>query len=140
MTYRLDPQIAGQLGPRTSLDTSTHPPVVRELEYVLDTPHADDLIQSFPAFLVTEDLGARIRSARLTGIVLASARVSVSDNYRALYSEASHPRYLWLRIDGTSLSSDVWLDSEFRICTSDRAFKILQQGNLSGCQVTKVSD
>lgn len=139
MAYRLDPQVAGELGAGTSLDTSTHPPLVRKLEYVLDLPQPDDLIQSFPAFLVSKDLGTRIKSARLTGVALTSARVSVSADYRAIYGDVPHPRYLWLQVDGTPSSSDLWLDSKFRLCASDRAFKILEQGKLSACQVTKLS-
>lgn len=139
MTYSLDPQVAGELGAGTSLDTSTHPPVVHRVEFVLDLPQADDLIQSFPVFLVSEDLGTRLKSARLTGFALRSARVSVSADYSAIYGDAPHPHYLWLKVDGRPSSSDVWLDSEFRLCASDRAFRIFEQGKLSACQVTKLS-
>ena len=113
--------------------------MVHVLEYVLDLPDADDLIQSFPVFLVSEDLGAQIKLARLTGCVLAPARISRSADYREVYGNAPHRSYLWLKVDGTSQQTDIWLDSKFRLCASGRAFKVLEQANLSGCQVTKVS-
>ena len=30
------------------MDTGTHPPLVRKLEYVLELPTEEDLIESFP--------------------------------------------------------------------------------------------
>ena len=48
MPYALDPMVAGELGEETELDPSMqHPPLVTAVEYVLDRPDPDDLIESF---------------------------------------------------------------------------------------------
>jgi hypothetical protein len=70
VAYRLDPHVAGELGEATELDPSTHPPIVRALEYVLDAPDADDLIESFPVFLVSASLAGALENADLTGFAL----------------------------------------------------------------------
>jgi hypothetical protein len=62
MPYSLDPQVAGELGEGSVLDTTVHPPVVTEVDYVLDQPEADELIQSFPVFLVSSGLADRFRA------------------------------------------------------------------------------
>jgi hypothetical protein len=49
----------------TDLDASTHPPGVSMVEYLLDTPDADDLIESFPVFLVSTLLGKALVDASL---------------------------------------------------------------------------
>lgn len=139
MPYRLEPQVAGELGPDTDLDTSTHPPKVKRLEYVLDQPESDELITSFPVFLVSEQLGSRIKKADLDGFKLAKASIGTSDNYRELYGKARHRDYRWLHVTGTAGRSDFWLDESFNLCVSDRAMAILEAGVLSECQVEKVT-
>ena len=67
MTYVLEPLVAGELGDGTQLDATTHPPLVRHVEFVLDLPTDEDLIESFPVFLVSESLGHALASANLTG-------------------------------------------------------------------------
>ena len=61
MPYALDPQVAGGLGENTVIDTSSHPPVVTHVDFVLDYPVTDDLIQSFPVFLVTVEMADSAR-------------------------------------------------------------------------------
>jgi hypothetical protein len=60
MPYVLEPLGAGQLGGGTLLDVSAHPPLVSRVQYVLDAPTSDDLIESFPVFLVSEALGSAL--------------------------------------------------------------------------------
>jgi hypothetical protein len=48
MPYCLEPHVAGELGEATELDPSAHLPIVTVVEYVLDAPDSDDLIESFP--------------------------------------------------------------------------------------------
>lgn len=139
MPYRLDPQVAGELGPDTDLDTSTHPPKVKRLEYVLDQPETDELITSFPVFLVSEQLGGRIKKAHLDGFKLAKARVRPGDNYRELYGKARHRDYRWLQITGTARRSDFWLDESFNLCVSDRAMKILEVSVLTDCEIERIA-
>ncbi|MFT4008828.1 MAG: hypothetical protein QM655_02180 [Nocardioidaceae bacterium] len=140
MPYRLDPQVAGELGPDTDLDTSTHPPKVKRLEYVLDQPETDELITSFPVFLVSDQLGSRLKKAHLDGFKLTKAPVRPSDNYRQLYGKAEHRDYRWLQVTGAPGRSDFWLDQSFNLCVSDGAMAILESAVLSGCTVVRLAD
>lgn len=51
--YILDPEVAGGLGTQTEIDSSVHPPLVKRLHYELDAWMGDDLVQTFPCYLVT---------------------------------------------------------------------------------------
>jgi hypothetical protein len=132
----LDPQIAGELGGRTVLDSTTHPPVVRELEYVLDQPEADDLIQSFPVFLVGVDLARRLQEAGLSGVGLAEAVVRPSAEYTAAYGRAPHRSYR--RLQPGNVGEDCWVDDSGRLCVSDRMMRILDDAELSDCLVSEI--
>ena len=138
MPYRLEPQVAGQLGESTELDPSRHPPTVTAVEYVLDSPDADDLIESFPVFLVSERLAARIGAAGLGGFRLEEARVRPSDEYLAGYGDVAHGQYRWLRIAKPQPGADAWLDDAHRLCVSDRLMEVLRSHRLDRCGVEAI--
>jgi hypothetical protein len=139
MAYRLEPQVAGELGADTVLDSSTHPPTVSRVHYVLDQPDTDELVESFPVFLISTSLGSRLQNAHATGFKLAKAIVRPSEGYRALYRDAPHREYLWMQVRGTAGRSDFWLDESFRMCVSDRAMAILETAKLSDCLVEQLA-
>ena len=135
MPYRLEPHVAGELGGATRLDPSQHPPAVSEVEYLLDGPEADELIESFPVFLVSTALAERLSVEGLTGFALGQATVRPGAEYTAMYGDAAHPDYLWLRPDGSAPSEDAWLDHEYRLCVSDRMMSALQQHRIGRCAI-----
>jgi len=126
MAYVVEPHVAGELGPGTSLDTSTHPPHVSSVEYVLDTPGTDDLIESFPVFLVSDELARELERANLTGFDLAEARVVPSLGYQDMYGDTPHKHYHWLKLT-PSVKPDSWLDEEHRLNVSDQMMEVLRR-------------
>jgi hypothetical protein len=139
MAYVLDPFVAGQLGERTDLDASTHPPVVRHVDYVVDLPTDEDLIQSFPVFLVSEDLAVALAAANLTGFRLDDADVRPSDQYRVLGGGDAPPKpYRWLRLVSSEVA-DCWLDEGYRLCVSDEMYAVLSSHKIERCEVAKTS-
>jgi hypothetical protein len=138
MPYVLDPQVAGELGDETVMDGSTHPPTVTRVDYVLDQPDADEFIQSFPVFLVSLDLGARLQQAGMTGFDLADALVRPSVEYLAAFGDVPHRLYSWLRVHGTPEVDDCWLDQSLQICVSDRMMSIIETTTLSDCLVEEL--
>jgi hypothetical protein len=130
----LEPLVAGELGAGTSLDTSIHPPIVRQVQYVLDRPTRDDLIESFPVFLVSDALASALTAAGLTGYTLDDAEVIQSREYIDVYGGGAIKRYLWLRIE-PSHAGDCWLDEDYRLCVSDRMMAVISQHEIGGCGV-----
>jgi hypothetical protein len=139
VTYVLDPLVAGQLGERTDLDASTHPPVVRQVDYVVDLPTDEDLIQSFPVFLVSDDLAGALTAANLTGFRLDNADVRASDQY-GVFGGGDVPlkQYRWLRLDSSD-PADCWLDERFRLCVSDEMYAVISSHRIERCEVTKTN-
>jgi hypothetical protein len=138
MAYVLEPLVAGALGEGTELDASTHPPRVRKLEYVLDFPTEEDLIESFPVFLVSDKLAAALTAANLNGFRLDHAEVRTSDQYGLWRGNVPHKRYRWLRPD-LSGSADCWVDEQHRLCVSDRMYAVISSHRIDRCDVTKTS-
>jgi hypothetical protein len=131
----LEPLVAGQLGDGTLLDASTHPPLVSRVQYVLDAPTSDDLIESFPVFLVSEALGSALMEAALEGIGFDEAETVPSDEYVATYGSVPHKRYRWLKVEPSQVG-DCWLDENYRLVVSDRMYAVIEQHEVGGCDVT----
>ena len=136
MGYVLEPLVAGQLGERTELDSSTHPPGVRYVDYVLDLPTEEDLIESFPVFLVSEELAGALTAANLTGFRLEDAEVRKSDQYALWRGDLPHKRYRWLRFDSSG-AADCWLDERHRLCVSNRMYAVISSHRIDGCDATR---
>src|SRR5580700_5627195 len=91
--YILEPEVAGGLGPRTIMDRSVHPPRVTHLHYHFEGWLGDQLVESFPCWLVTAAVGAEIKDAGLTGAEFGDAEVSASETFRELHPGRSLPSF-----------------------------------------------
>lgn len=133
--YILDPEVPGELGSKTKLDTSTHPPRVSYLNFELDNWFGDDLFQSFPCFVVTNRLRQEIESIKATGVKFGKLELTLSDNFKALYPTKSVPDCSWLIIAGKAGKDDFGLSSDYRLVVSERIFAVLKGFQLNNCDV-----
>jgi hypothetical protein len=108
---------------------------VGNVEYLLDGPQVDDLIESFPVFLVSDRLASHLLSSDLSGFTLEVARVRPSHEYLAVYGEAAHPSFMRLRVVGDE-GADMWLDSNQSLCVSDGFMAAIRGFDLSRCKAT----
>jgi hypothetical protein len=133
--YALEPLVAGELGPETVLDRSTHPPQVDRLQFVLDTPTTADLIESFPVYLVSRQLADQLTAAGLVGFRFDDVEVLASDGYADAHGDAPHKEYRWLRPDPGARGADVWIGDDLGLCVSDRMMTVLERADLRGCDI-----
>ncbi|HEY8969066.1 MAG TPA: hypothetical protein VIM64_08230, partial [Puia sp.] len=96
----IEPEVAGGLGEETKLDTSTHPPVVFQLHYEFYGWLGNDILESFPCFIVTDGLKKAILDARLSGVVFDQVKVTTSDEFDAFHSGVVLPPWRWMKVSG----------------------------------------
>lgn len=123
--FVLEPEVAGGLGPHTVMDRSVHPPVVTKLHYVFDGWLGDEIVESFPCFIVTVSLLEKLEDARLTGFEVDELEVSASDEFRDLLPETVLPKFVWLKVVGTAGMADVGMSRDHRLVVSDAAMRII---------------
>lgn len=111
------------------MGTSVHPPLVSVLECEFDGWLGDDLLESFPCFIVTERLGNLIEKNSLTGCVLSSVLVSTSDTFDEMHPDVALPNFYWLRIQDQAGIEDMGLSKSNHLVVSERFLKILLQVN-----------
>jgi hypothetical protein len=141
MFYQLEPEVAGHLGSGTVMDASTHPPVVDALHYEFDGWPADDLIEAFPCFIVTDRMRGLIEKAQGTGCRFGPVRVSTSDEFEDLAEFRAPqplPQFSWLIVSGTAGRDDFGTSSSGTLIVSDRILQVMKQGRLENCDVSAV--
>jgi len=80
--FLLHPEVAGGLGPRTVLKSrGANPPLVTTLDYQFDGWLGDELLTTFPCFIVSDALAQNLGHAGLTGFVTEDMLVSLSDEF-----------------------------------------------------------
>ena len=134
--FLLDPEVAGGLGKNSKLDTSVHPPRVLRLHYEVDAWLGDDLVQSFPSYLVARRMWERLGSLKPTGVATAAAEITASDEFRELNPGRVVPQFVWLKVSGAPGKDDFGLTANAGLVVSERVLKEMKSGQLEHCDVS----
>src|SRR3954451_6944805 len=133
--FRIEPEVAGGLGPKTGLDHSTHPPRVNTLHYVFDGWLGDDLLESFPAFIVTADSASRLEAAGLSGFRFGEVEIGTSETFDEVGANRQLPEFRRLEVTGKARDADFGLDDDNVLVISDTALDVLHQGRLQHADI-----
>jgi len=137
MSYRsLTPDVPGEMGNRTELDPSTHPPTVAVFHLDVTNWSGDDLVECFPCFAVTPALAAALQRAGLTGYSLTEMTTTANADQREINPERRVPRFQRLVVTGRAGSDDAGIDSKQHLVVSDRLWALLQRFRLNACEFT----
>jgi hypothetical protein len=108
------------------MDRSVHPPIVSRLHYEIAGWDGDVLLESFPAFIVTEDAMNKLMEIGVTGARFADVEVTTTYPFRELYPDTQLPRFVWLQITGRAGRDDFGLATDLRLVISERALDALK--------------
>ncbi len=132
--FIVSPEVAGELGADTVMDTSVHPPRVSRLHYELHGWLGDDLLESFPVFVVTDRLARALRGSDLSGWRLGPVQVTKSDEFEELHPDRELPGFFWLQVDGDG-AADFALSADHRLEVSERALELLRRFQIDNALV-----
>jgi hypothetical protein len=82
--FRLEPEVAGQLGGNTVLDNSVHPPIVKQLQYIIFGWLGDCLVESFPVFLIRLEAANELIDLNVSGLELKELEVKTAEEFKDL--------------------------------------------------------
>lgn len=135
MYYYIEPEVSGELGKNTVIDTTTHPPTVHKLHYDFKDWLGDDLLESFPCFIISGILKNRIVESSLTGFKIENAEMSVSEDFKELNIEKELPPFFWLQVNGILGENDFCLADDGRLVISNNAKKFLENFNIQNADI-----
>ncbi len=139
--YRLGPEVAGGWGKDTVADTTHHPPVITKLHYEFTGWLGDDIVESFPVFLVSVGLAAGIRQELLTGVELDTVKVTLDPQLTRFFPDVARslPAWRWLRPNGEPHLDDFWQQKDGALVVSERALTVLRLFNIEHCEVQEAT-
>lgn len=135
MFYFIEPEVAGGLGDHTVMDTSYNPPIVSKFEYKFEGWLGDELLESFPCFIVTEPLSALVTKANLSGFTLEPVHICTTDDFDEACPNKLLPKFLWLKVNGRAGVDDFGLADDHRLVVSGTALNILQAAQLDNADI-----
>lgn len=130
----LCPEVAGGFGAGTVLDTSVHPPNVSQLHYEVSGWLGDDILTTFPLFIVSASLKACIEQSDLTGFEFDKVKLTKSKEYKLSLSRRpreSPQNFYWLKVIGTPGLDDFGLNKLSRLVISEKSLELLKKFNIS---------
>ncbi len=135
--YKLFPEVPGQLGEKTQMDTTSDPPTVRYLHFIFDGWLGDDLIECFPCYLITTTFLKRLLMENLSGFDIEAVEIGYSEVFKELYPNRKLPEFKWLKING-QIGNDFFLRDKCLI-VSKKVLKIFEEnGNIRNCEIEKI--
>jgi len=129
----IEPEVSGGFGEKTELDNSVHPPVVKTLEYEFGGWLGNDIVETFPCYLVTQELKLAIEREKLSGIDFNDVIVTTNETFDELYPNTKLPKFYWMKTDGKAGEDDFGLGKDFRLVISSKVLGILDGFNVSEC-------
>lgn len=136
--YNIEPVADAELGEDAVIDfTQTPRKIIALHAYAFGYPESD-IIQAYPAFLVTDRLKKEIESAKLTGALFLPCKISKSSQYDELSNSVKIPEMWCMEPTGT-LGDDIIFFSETRFIVSSRFLEIANLSTI-GCIIKEIKD
>jgi hypothetical protein len=152
----LEPEVAGGFGPKTEVDRTkiesgeAKVPEIGYLEYVFDGWLGDELLETFPCFIVTERLAADLKDAGLSGLRLGDVDVSKSGLFLDLHPDRELPPFRRLiplgKVqlgEGGNVEEysghDLCMTERAELVVTERCLNVLRQHKIEHCEVTRLA-
>jgi hypothetical protein len=131
----LEPEVAGGLGEGTIIDRQSHPPIVSRLHYGFQGWLGDELLATFPCYIVTERVHQALMHLGTTGCAFDRVQVTTEYPFDELYPKRQLPPFSWLKITGRAGVDDFGLSADHRLVVSSRVLRCLKEFPLAHCEI-----
>lgn len=133
--FYIEPEVSGELGDGTVMDTTVHPPKVDKLNYQFGSWLGDDLIESFPCYIVSERLAEKMKEGDFSGFVLDEVMVTKSQDFDEVSTIKHLTKFYWLKVNGKPFKNDISISDDHRLLVSEKLFKLIRSFNLNYADV-----
>ena len=134
--FSLTPDVPGELGEHSKLDTSTHPPRVDVFHLDVTDWSGDDLIECFPCFAVTPRLAAALQRAGMSGCSFTRMRTTVNQDQIEQNPVCQVLQFKRLIVVGSAGLDDAGVDASHQLVVSERLWALLQNFSIRECDVS----
>lgn len=110
----IEPEVIVGLGENTIIDNNYSPPKVENLDLEIEDWLGDDLMESYPCFIITEALKSGLEKRKFTGYEsINEIEVKKAEYFKDNYQLAKDvPKFYWLKINGTPFKDDFSISND----------------------------
>jgi len=137
MHYYIEPEVSGSIGEKSIIDNTSYPPLVKRLNYEFDGWLGDDIIESFPCFVVSEKLKIELEEHSLSGFSLDDVEITKSEKFTDLHPNKDLPTFYWLKISGKAGKDDFGIAEDFRLVISEKTLSIFKKNKIDHADIEK---
>ena len=138
MYFYIEPEVSGGFGDNSVIDTTVHPPKVYKLHYQFDGWLGDELLESFPCFIISEALAQELEREHLSGFTLEDVEVTKSEQFEELYPRKALPKFFWLQVKGSAARDDLGVAEDHRLVVSESALNTLRKGKIEEADIEEI--
>jgi hypothetical protein len=133
MFYFVQLPVFGQMGPKTEMDSTVHPPIVQKLHCLLDSIPKSELWRVFPCIIVGLDLAENLRRSGCSGFNIREAIFDPGDAFLHIHGKATRvPELHWCLITGTAYTDDLGLAEGSKLIVSERVKRLIETAQHDG--------
>ena len=134
--FLLEPEVAGGLSEHSEADVSVHPPVVKRLHYEVAGWQGDDLLESFPCFVISPEAAAALEAADMRSFTFADALMTLLPGTEDLIDHRVLT-FRWLQPTGQPGVDDIAVDEKANLIVSEAAWNILQTFHITDYEISE---
>lgn len=136
--FILEPEVAGGWGDRIEyvLRPGNHP-LVTKLDYEFFGWLGDELLETSPCFIVTENLKKTMEDYHGTGYSFSDVIISKSEVFLEEFPGMELPPFAWLKIHGIAMVDDVGVGPKGTLVVSEEMLKEIKKHKLDYCSIKK---
>ncbi len=124
--FNVEAEVAGGFGPRSVTQEAPGELIVQKLHYVFEGWCGDEIVESTPCYVVTEDLANDIIAYGFTGISFDQVEIERSAVFKELHPDKTLPPFVWMKVCGMKMKDDFFLAGHGRLVVSERALAVIR--------------
>ncbi|PYJ62145.1 MAG: hypothetical protein DME24_04660 [Verrucomicrobia bacterium] len=128
--------VFGQIGPKTVMDRSVHPPRIQELHCVIDVLPSSDTFEVFPCIIFSGRILAALLAAECSGFAVRGGLFEASEIFNELRQGSPIPELRWCEITGVPYKDDLGLARQTRLIVSEKAKTVIESKEHDGVTFT----
>lgn len=130
----IEPEVIVGIGENTILDNNYNPPKVDQLNLEIEDWLGNDLMESYPCFIITESLKEGLEKSKFTGYdSIEEIEVKKAEYFENNYQlDKEVPKFYWLKVNGISSKDDFSISNDnalklHKILISDAVLEFLRK-------------
>ena len=109
--------------------------MVNFLEYQFANWLGDDLLESYPCYLVTQRLADALTEGQFEGLSFDALSMSVDPEFEDVTRIDELPTFWWMQVAGSAGRDDFGISTSGRLVVSQAALNVLREFTLDNCDI-----